>query len=326
MIVHHVPRRASHLAEEAGLGELSKVYHTEKRSPLKWLVWIVGPLVLSTPVIILAQNAFRLSVLLQPFSLLLIGIMLLAAILSCGCFLICLLITQMSVYIYAAGFIVQRRKKSQVVHWEEVEWVSQENGMCSVYLSDKKSIAISRNMGQLDTLAQEIELKARLVRRPEGREDLERQYEHLLQLVASRQQDRNEQIQSGQHPLLEEAPEEACEFQQEFHLGVFLSTHRAGLKGFWRLKPVSMGIYYLWLSLAVLAAVYPLLTFLLDPVGKFLTTNPYLLVLVPLLLHLFFLPRFFARFIRLHLYTEGLVYIDGNRLEIVRWEQIEKLI
>lgn len=33
-----------------------------------------------------------------------------------------------------------------------------------------------------------------------------------------------------------------------------------------------------------------------------------------------------ARFLRLHVYTEGFVLIDGVVFEVVRWEQVEKVI
>lgn len=35
---------------------------------------------------------------------------------------------------------------------------------------------------------------------------------------------------------------------------------------------------------------------------------------------------FTPRFLRLHLYTEGFISIDGSSFEVVRWEQVEKVI
>jgi hypothetical protein len=231
-----------------------------------------------------------------------------------------------AIHIYSAGFIICCGKKAQVIRWEEVEWVKLDNGTGFIYLNDKKPIVISRYVQHLEALVQEIELKARLARQPEGEGTLERRYEQLLRKVTARQQERDELSQFGQKSLQQEAPEEASIYQREFQLGLLLSTYHAGLKGFWRGKIVGVVVHYTLLLVLGLMLIEVVFHFPSVPGWNFMDANNGFFLLAFFILFVFWISRYTARAVRLHLYTEGFVYIDGSALEVVRWEQIEKII
>ncbi|GHO85593.1 hypothetical protein [Dictyobacter formicarum] len=78
------------------------------------------------------------------------------------------------------------------MRWENIEWVSSNNERCIVYLANKKQVILGQLIGHLEALAQEIELKSRLLKRLEGREALEDQFEHMASSQAAREQEKKE--------------------------------------------------------------------------------------------------------------------------------------
>lgn len=81
------------------------------------------------------------------------------------------------------------------------------------------------------------------------------------------------------------------------------------------------------LSIAPLFGILSLIPGLSSfPIVSFVASNSGIIAILIGVLPLFFMPRFFARFTRLHLYADGFIYLTGHSLEVVRWEQIEKLV
>ncbi|GER86314.1 hypothetical protein KDW_04760 [Dictyobacter vulcani] len=183
-------------------------------------------------------------------------------------------------------------------------------------------------MGQLidhlETLAQEIELKARLIKRPEGRETLEVQFEHLVSHQAVREQEKYDHVQKKKRLIENETPEEAFRLREEYRLGGVVATYHGGFKGILRRKAVGLPIHYLLLLAFPSLFIEGFFHFRFIP--SFLASNTTPLFWVLFVLSFLFMPRFYARFLRLHLYTDGFVYIEGGSFEVVRWEQIEKII
>lgn len=330
MISTHLPNNAYQLAAEYKLGEPVRVYRTNKRPRLKIVGWAITITSLFFIIVVLTQTHFRFTAMTISLYSIFIAIMFFVAFLL---LIPLLLIRKTTVYICSSGFIMLHKSAYQAVRWEDVEWVMSNNECCIVYLTNKERVVLSQLIGQLETLAQEIELKARLIKRLEGRENLEAQFEHLLHSQAAREQEKYDRFQRKQRSIEKETPEEALRFQEEYRLGEVVSTYHGGFKGILRRKAVGLSIHYTLLlafALLLLASALQLLEDFFHwsfiPGGIFLASNTAPFYMVWFLLSSLFMPRFSARFIRLHLYTEGFISIDGSSFEVVRWEQVEKVI
>ncbi len=243
-----------------------------------------------------------------------------------------LLLRPVTIYTCSSGFLKKCKKNYQVARWEEITWVFSNNERCIVYLKDKKPIIISRLVRQPMLLGQEIELKARLAQHQDGTEDLESQFEQML----NRQTEQQKKATVGTKNLLflREEPEEAFKLRDEYQMGEALGTYHAGFKGILRNKIIANTLYYCFLLLLIVPIILLLIIgvfFILNfssipPITDFFYNHRFIVELLSTVLALFLLPRFFEVYTRLHLYTDGFIYITGNSLEVVRWKQIEKII
>lgn len=327
----NLPDKAYQLAVEYKLGEPIRMYLTNKRSQLKLSVWIIAILYFIIILVLLTRDPLRFNdETIFSYSLV-IAMMFFVALLV---FTPLLLMRKTTIYICSSGFIIYHKSTYRVVYWEEIEWVMSSNERCIVYLANKERVILAQSIDHIEMLAQEIELKARLVKRPEGRETLEVRFEHLLSSQKAKEQEEYALLLQGKPSSIEnETSEEAFRFQAEYRLGKVVATHHAGFKGILRWKAVGLSIYYTLLF--ALALLFIALTLLLIrdvfrlsfiPRGNFAVSNIAPYYTVWLLLSSLFMPHFSARITRLHLYTEGFIYIDGSSFEVVRWEQIEKVI
>jgi len=319
----HTSDEAFQLAATYELGEPIRVYRTEKRSHVKLFGWVLAFVSLFVLIMVFIQAPFRFTSTIITLYSIMLAILLFVALL----FLLPLLgVRRSTIYICSAGFILRRKHADQIVRWEEVEWVLSNNGQCVVYLANKQRVVISRFIGNLDMLAQEIELKARLVRRPEGQNNLEIQFEHLRRSQEVRAQERGAHLTGNHRSIGKETQEEASDLQEEYRLGEVIATFHGGFKGLLRQEAVGLPFYYFLLLAFPSLLVGQPFQFRFFPGGSFLASNMGLLYLALFLLSSFFFPRFFARFLRFHVYTEGFVLINGSVFEVVRWEQVEKII
>lgn len=321
MISMHVSNEAYQLAAEHELGEPIRVYRTTKRPQFKTYGWAIATTYLIIIIVVLTRFPFRFTHATIFFYSIVVAIMFVVALIF---FLSLLLMRKATVYIYSSGFILHHKTTYQIVRWEDIEWVWSDNKRCIVYLANKEQVVVSQLIGHLETLAQEIELKARLIKRSEGRETLEVQFEHLLSSQAGREQEKYDRFQEKQRIIEKETPEEMLRFQEEYGLGEGVATYHGGFKGILRREAVGLPIHYLLLLAFAFLFIEGFFHFI--PEGFFLASNMTPLFMVLLLLSSLFMPRFSARFLRLHLYTEGFIYMGGGSFEVVRWEQIEKVI
>jgi hypothetical protein len=323
MISMHLPNEAYQLAAEHELGQPIRVYRTTKRPQFKIVGWATAITYLIIIIVVLTQIPFHFTHTTIFLYSIFVAIMFVVALFL---FVPLLLIRKTTVHICSSGFILHHKTTYQIVRWEDVEWVLLNNGRCIVYLANKERVILSQLIGHLETLAQEIELKARLIKRPEGRETLEVQFEHLLNSQAAREQEKYDHFQGKQRLIEKETPEEALRLQEEYRLGEVVATYYGGFKGILRRKTVGLSIHYLLLLAFAFLFIEEFFHFRFIPGGFFLASNTAPLFMVLFLLSSLFMPRFSARFLRLHLYTEGFIYIDGSSFDVVRWEQIEKVI
>lgn len=168
----------------------------------------------------------------------------------------------------------------------------------------------------LPQLAEEIELKTQLARSSEYVEqtvDLERQFERSKNEQAERQQTAKSLYQSQRQYLATKDPDEAQTLGAEYRLGAPLGTYRSGSRSL----PQKTTLKHLaWVFLVVLLPV-------LDPQSGIQPIR-YLIGMVLFILF-FILPRILSRNVRLHIYTGGFIFIHSS-LDIIRWEQIEKVV
>lgn len=324
MISTQLPDEAYQLATEYGLGEPIRIYRTNKRPQFKIFGWALAATFLTVLIIAViaeAPSGFT-STTLFVFAIV-VAIMLL---LSLAFFIPLMLLRPTTVYIYSSGFITHHKKNYQSVRWEEIEWVSLARDNYIIYLTSKKPLILSRFIEQKEILAQEIELKARLIKQVEGRENLEQQFELMRIRRAGREQEKENISAEKQALIAHETPEEAFKLGEAYQLGEVLATHHAGFKSILRKKAISMPIYYTLLLAWILLLIGAFSHFSFFPDRDFLQSAYACIYLALFLASSFFMPRVFARFVRLHFYTEGFIAIESGSFEVVRWEQVEKVI
>lgn len=323
MISTQLPDEAYQLAAEYGLGEPVRVYQTNKRPYFKILGWSMAVTYLFLIIVVIVQTPFRLSSTTFFLYGLVIAIMVLLTLIF---FIPLMLLRPTTVYICSSGFIVHHKTNYQTVRWKEIEWVLQGSDHCTVYLNDKRRVIMSRLIDQREMMAQEIELKARLIKHEEGRENLEQQFELMRSRQTGRQQEK-QNISAEKRALIEnETFEEASMLREEHRLGEILATLHAGFKGILRKEFINKPIYYALLFSFALMFIGQFFHFSFFPGGVFLASNSGLIIIILSLAAAFFMPRSFARYTRLHFYTEGFIFIESGSFEVVRWEQVDKVI
>ncbi|MEO6889612.1 MAG: DUF6585 family protein [Ktedonobacteraceae bacterium] len=226
----------------------------------------------------------------------------------------------MTVYICESGFIVHTPSSSEAVRWEGIARIDRRDTnlpyVVSLLDTNREDITLSKYITDLPQLAEEIELKAQLARSPEDSEqavDLERQVERSKDEQAERQQAAKSLYQDQRQYLATKDPAEAQTLGAEYRLGTSLGTYRSGFRSL----PQTATLKHLaWVFLVVLLPVLDLQSGI-QPIR-------YLIGMV--LFSLFFiLPRILSRNVRLHIYTGGFIFIHSS-LDIIRWEQIEKVV
>lgn len=329
MIMEHLPNKAYQLAAEYELGEPVRMYKTDKRSAFKTFGCAMSATYLLVAFIVVAADHFHLEARDALAYAILAGILLIMTLII---FIPLALWRPTTIYICADGFIWHRKSRYRTVLWEEVEWVLTGESGTVIYLVNKEHLALNQFFARRLEASKEIELKARLAQRLGGAGNLEREYERAIADQAARQREEEvPSVKKRSSPVREKA-EEAFRLQGEYQLGEFRGTYRAGLSGIFRNEILARTIYYMFL-LAVLLSIAPLFGILSlipglssFPIVSFVASNSGIIAILIGVLPLFFMPRFFARFTRLHLYADGFIYLTGHSLEVVRWEQIEKLV
>ena len=317
MISMHLPSEAYQLAAEYKLGEPIRVYSTNKRQQIKSSGWFVVSISLIFMLSLFMQTSFRF----RTSDLFLYSICLfIVAIAALIIFIPILRAPNMTVYICTSGFIVLNQSSSEAVRWEKIERVkpSETNSPCIVYLADtdKPDITLSKYINGLEELSEEIELKAQLAKRPEQTLDLERQFELSKNEQAERQQAGKLLYQTRRQYLATKDPDEALTLGEEYRLGEPLGTYRSGFRS---LRQRTTLKHFGW---AFFLALFPVN----DPqhgIKPFWPTG--CLISLALFVVFFIFPRVASRNVRLHIYTEGFVFIHAS-LDIIRWEQIEKVV
>jgi hypothetical protein len=312
MISMHLPSEAYQLAAEYQLGEPIRIYSTNKRQQIKSWGWIVVGVSLIFMLSVLRQNSFRF----RASDLILYSICLFVpVVVALFIFIPILRAPKMTVYICASGFIVLDQSSSAAVRWEQIERVKpgETNSPCVVYLADtgKPDVTLSKYISGLKELSEEIELKVQLAKHPEHTLDLERQFELSTNEQAERQRAGKLLYQTQRQYLATKDPDEARTLGKEYRLGETLGTYRSGFRS---LRQRTTWKYFGWAFLLALSSVniQPFW-----PIGCLIGTALFVVFCVG--------PCIASRNVRLHIYTEGFVFIHTS-LDIIRWEQIEKAV
>ncbi len=312
MISMHLPSEAYQLAAEYQLGEPIRAYSTNKRQQIKSWGWIVVGVSLIFMLSVLRQNSFRF----RASDLILYSICLFVpVVVALFIFIPILRAPKMTVYICASGFIVLDQSSSEAVRWEHIERVKpgETNSPCVVYLADtgKPAITLSKYISGLKELSEEIELKAQLAKHPEQTLDLERQVELSKNEQAERQQAGKLLYQTQRQYLATKDPDEARTLGEAYRLGETLGTYRSGFRG---LRQRTTLKNFSW---AFLLALFSVNIQPFWPTGCFISMALFVVFCV--------VSWIASRNVRLHIYTEGFVFIHTS-LDIIRWEQIEKVV
>ncbi|MDQ2713890.1 MAG: hypothetical protein M3Z08_03180 [Chloroflexota bacterium] len=313
----HLSDEAYQLAAEYHLGAPIRAYGTNKREQIKSSAWVlvIISLILMIPVFIQSHFRFR------AVDLFLYGICISVIVLVALIDLILILrAPKMTVYICESGFIVHTPSSSEAVRWEEITRIDRKDTnlpyVVSLLDTNREDIILGNYITDLPLLAEEIELKAQLARSPEDSEqavDLERQVERSKNEQGERQQAAKSLYQERRQYLATKDLAEAQTLGAEYHLGEPLGTYRSGFRSL----PQKATLKHLgWVFFVVLLPV-------LDPQSGI---QPFRYLIGMALFTLFFiLPRILSRNVRLHIYTEGLIFIHSS-LDIICWEQIEKVV
>jgi hypothetical protein len=270
-------------------------------------------LVLMTYILILNSFHFR------ALDIILYGIFTLCIVLvALVIFIPILRAPEMIVFIYTAGFIVHNQRSSRVVRWESVERVEQSkaNSRCVISLTDASTIILSKYLDNLMQLAAEIELKAQFARACGHYGDLEQQFERSQNELAERQQVAKTLYQVQRSYLATHDPNEAVRLGEEYRLAEALGTYRSGFRSLFQFATLKRSGLILFLAAVLIN----------DPqrgVQPFWPTG--CLVTVALFSIFFILPRIASRNVRLHIYTDGFIYVT-DAVNIIRWESIEKVV
>jgi hypothetical protein len=317
MISTQLSSEAYQLAAEYQLGEPIRVYGINKRQQIKSSGWVTLGISLLFLFSMLMQNSFRL----RASDLILYSICVFIAVIAALIIYIPILrAPDMTVYICTSGFIVLNQSSSEAVRWERIERVkpSGTNSPCVVYLADtnKPDIILSKYMNGLKELSEEIELKAQLAKHPEQTLDLERQVERSKNEQAERQQAGKLLYQARRQYLATKGPDEARTLGGEYRLGETLGTYRSGLCS---LRQRTTLKHFGW---AVFLAIF----LVEDPQRGIQSIWPTgCLISMALFVVFFIAPRVASRKVRLHIYSEGFIFIHTS-LDIICWEQIEKVV
>lgn len=326
----HGADEAHQLGAEYGLGEYIREYRTNKRSAAKSSAWTFLFIYAFMAIIVLFSGHFRFDAIFIPLYEILTTIVILIALVA---FTSLLLVYPEKIYIYSSGFI-QHGRRDQAVRWIQVDHVLSGRDRCIVYVTAGEKVILGKYIERRSELIQQIELKASLVKHPEGPEDLEQQFEIAKNRQPGKERKKENLSAEKQDLIAHEKPEEAFHLQEEYQMGDFLATYHAGFSKKNILRSNLIGLQLLRALILAFAAlviggfVNDILSFFdinFFPTN-FIASNFQLLFYPLCLLSAIFMPRFFARHTRLHIYTEGFIYIEGGMFEVVRWEQVEKIV
>lgn len=305
------------LATEYQLGEPIRVYHTNKRQYIQSLGWGLAIIALLLFLPSLLYTGFRLD---APdvfiYSICTFIVVAVALILAIPI----LRAPNMTVYICTSGLIVLNRSASEAIRWERIERVAQKdiNSSSIIYSTDtdEPDIILSKYISGLKELSEEIELKAQLAKYPEHNADLEHQFEQSKNGQAEQQKAGKSLYQVHKHYLAAKDPDEAHTLGEEYRLGETLGTYRSGLHSLLQITSLK---HLSWVLFMVGVLI-------LDPqhgIKPFWPTG--CLVGLAFFIVFFVIPRIASRNVRLHIYTEGFLFIH-NSLDIIHWKQIEKVV
>ncbi len=112
-------------------------------------------------------------------------------------------------------------------------------------------------------------------------------------------------------------------------MGTILATYHAGFKGILRKKIISLNFLRLTLPLVIVLVLYKTPFFSFLPAHDFVNDYDDVFLFIWTSLSTIYPLYYFARYTRLHLYQDGLIYIsihlEGPVFEVVHWSDIEKI-